>query len=332
MLLLILQGSITMTNQTSRVLELLKRFNNGQKVCIASLQNEPMWEGKSEKTIRRDLDVIKEYFPESFELIRGGRGEKGCYKAITQSAFDNFLKPDLLSLMIQTFNIAQRSDLFDNFDIEPSDKKIIAKKIKEVNNLYEFKNKPFERAKDDFILFKKLESSIQHQSYIILEYPSKDGFLKLEVKPYKIVFMHENFYLACEVEHEEFGFSIFRISKIKSIEDTKKTFHKNFEIEDFIKDMQTPFAIYKKNYKQHLLEVVIEVDKQKAYFFRAKDYLKSQKIIETKENGNILISYKVTQVLEVDELIKKWLPYVRVISPVSLKESIEDALREYLQY
>ena len=63
-----------MTNQTTRVLELLKRFNNNQKVCIDTLQQEYLWEAKSEKTIRRDLDVIKSIFPESFELIRGEKG------------------------------------------------------------------------------------------------------------------------------------------------------------------------------------------------------------------------------------------------------------------
>ena len=77
------------TKQTARVLELLKRFNNGEKVCIDALQQDTLWYGKSEKTIRRDLDVIKEYFPESFELIRGGHGERGCYKAVTKGVFDN---------------------------------------------------------------------------------------------------------------------------------------------------------------------------------------------------------------------------------------------------
>lgn len=70
------------SNQTERVLELIKRFNNGQIVCTEQLQTEYMWEGKSERTIGRDLKVIKEYFPESFELIRGARGEKSCYKAM----------------------------------------------------------------------------------------------------------------------------------------------------------------------------------------------------------------------------------------------------------
>lgn len=70
------------TNPQARVLELLKRFNDGKKVCIESLKNDTMWFGKSEKTIRRDLEVIKEFFPDSFELIRGSKGEKLVIKQL----------------------------------------------------------------------------------------------------------------------------------------------------------------------------------------------------------------------------------------------------------
>ncbi len=49
------------------------------------------------KTIRRVIDVIKEYFPDSFELVRTGKGEENYYKAVTKRAFDNFINPELLS-------------------------------------------------------------------------------------------------------------------------------------------------------------------------------------------------------------------------------------------
>ena len=116
-----------MTNQTSRVLELLKRFNSGEQVCIEALQNDTLWCEKSEKTIRRDLDVIKEAFPDSYELIRGG--EKGCYKAITRGVFDNFMTKDTLALLVQTFNISQRSNVFETLNIDINDKRIIKSKI-----------------------------------------------------------------------------------------------------------------------------------------------------------------------------------------------------------
>ena len=136
--------------------------------------------------------------------------------------------------------------------------------------------------------------------------------------------------IACEIEHEILEFAMYRLSKIKSVEDTPKTFHKNIEIEDFIKDMQTPFSTYKRDYKKHLIKVVLEVDKSKAFYFENKKYLKSQELIEKKENGNLLLSFKVTQEMEIEELVKKWIPYVKVIEPLTLKEKIENDLRSYL--
>ena len=182
------------TNQTTRVLELLKRFNHGEKVCIGALRHEYLWDGKSEKTIRRDLDVIKEAFPESFELIRGD--ENGCYKAITNQAFDNFMKPEVLSMMVQTFNLANKSDLFKNFDLDDSNKRILESKIKEANKCYLFKNKPFETHKDDMVIFKKLESAIKYQKFLTIDYEVGSEIKTFEVKPYKIVFINENFYHA----------------------------------------------------------------------------------------------------------------------------------------
>ena len=316
------------TNQTARVLELLKRFNNGEKISIKALSNEVLWYGKCEKTIRRDLDVIKEYFPDSFELVKGG--ESGCYKAITKNAFDNFINAEFMSLMVQMFNLANKSDLFDNFNLNENDKKILESKIKDSKKYYEFKNKPFETFKSDSVLLKELESKIKHQKYINIQYEVNGKINKFEVKPYKIVFINENFYLACEIESEKLEFAMYRLSKIKSVEDTPKTFHKNIEIEDFIKDMQTPFSTYKRDYKKHLINVVLEVDESKAFYFENKKYLKSQELIEKKENGNLLLSFKVTQEMEIEELIKKWIPFVKVIEPISLKDKIESDLRSYL--
>ena len=314
------------TNQTARVLELIKRFNNGQKISIEALSNEDLWFGKSEKTIRRDLDVIKEYFPDSYELVKG---EKGCYKAITKNAFDNFINAEFMSLMVQMFNLANKSDLFSNFDLDENDKKILESKIKDSKKCYEFKTKPFENFRSDSILLKELENKIKHQKYINIEYEINGKINKFEVKPYKIIFINENFYLACGIDHEKLEFALYRLSKIKSIEDTSKTYHKNIEIEDFIKDIQTPFSFYRRDYKKHLINVVLEVDKSKAYYFENKKYLKSQEE-KKQDDGSLLLTFKVTQEMEIEELVKRWIPFVKVIEPKSLKEKIDSDLKKYL--
>lgn len=317
-----------MTNQTARVLELLKRFNNGKKVCIEALKNEVLWEGKSEKTIRRDLDVIKLIFPESFELIRG---EKGCYKAITKKVFENFLTSETLSMMATIYNIAKNSNLFLNINLSNSDRKILESLLKKSKNCYHFIDKPYENRINDYQLFKKIENGIYYQQHLMIKYRVEDKIDILDVKPYKILFINQNFYLACEPENSQYEFTLLRIINIKEVQTLSKQFHKNYEIEDFIKNIQSPFSIYRRDYKKYLIDVVVEVKKEKARFFKVKKFLPSQQIIEQKSNGNLILSFKVTQELEVDELIKKWLPYIKVIKPLSLKNKIKRELRDYLQ-
>ena len=317
------------TNPQSRVLELLKRFNDGKTVCIEALQNDSIWFGKSEKTIRRDLDVIKEYFPEGFELIRGG--EKGCYKAITKEVFNNFMDKDTLALMVQTFNIAQRNNILEGLNISDDDKKIINAQIKKSKDCYEFITKPYETKKGDVKLLRELEKAINWKRYITVTYQIGDTTKVYEVKPYKIVFMNENFYLACENTNEEFLFTKFRLANIEKIQLHTKTFHINPDIADFIKNMQTSWSTYTPEFRKHTVKVIVKVDAQKARFFKAKSHLPSQKIEEIKDDGSIVLSFKVTQEVEMEELIKKWLPHMKVVSPSSLKQKIEDDLREYLK-
>lgn len=316
------------TNPQARILELLKRFNDGKLVSIEALQNDVMWEAKSEKTIRRDLDVIKEYFPESFELIRGG--DKGCYKAITKDVFSSFMDKDTLALMVQTFNIAQRNNVLESLDISDDDKRIILSKIKKSKDCYEFITKPYETKKGDIKLLKEIERAIEGKRYVTLIHREHNGLKAYDVKPYKIVFMNENFYLACENTSEEYPFSIFRLVNIKTLTLQAKTFHINPDIDSFIKHMQTPFPLYTPNFRQHLIEVIVEVPSEKARFFKAKKHLASQKEVEQKEDGTLVLSFRVTQEMEMEELIKKWIPYMKVIEPLSLKKKIEDDLKLYL--
>ena len=312
-----------MTNQTARILELLKRFNSGQKVCIEALKYEYLWEGMSERNIRRDFSVIRDHFSDSFVAIRGEK----CYKALIKKSFENFLTPQNRSLLVQAFNISQMSESFDSFNIDTDDKKLLTKLIEENRKIYEFKNKPFERKSGDIELFKILEDSIYQQKHLEINYNGKT----LKVKPYKILFMQENFYLACERD-DEYKFSLLRISQMKKEDITQqsKTFHKDMEISDFINDIQTPFSRYTKGYKDSLITVLLEIDASKSRYFKVKDFLKSQEIVEEKEDGTLLVSYRVTQTEEVKELIKRWIPFVKVLEPKELREEIQKELQDWI--
>ncbi len=142
--------------------------------------------------------------------------------------------------------------------------------------------------------------------------------------------MNENFYLASERTDNEQEFARYRISRIITIDETGKTFKRNFEIVDFIDAIQTPFAVYRPNFKQRLIEITLEADSSIKRYFKQKKYLPSQKETQL-ENGNLLIQYTVTDEREVESIVKRWIPLIQVVTPPTLKHKIQDDLTTYLQ-
>jgi len=179
-------------------------------------------------------------------------------------------------------------------------------------------------------VFEILKECVSKAIVIDLHYEVHGGVIQqINVKPYKILFMNDNFYLACEVDNK-YKFSMFRISNIQKVIKSNTAFYKDPDIADFIQNIQTPFAKYRSNYKSHLIDIKVEVLKQKAQFFKAKKFMPSQNIIETKDNGNLIVTFQVTQELEIEELIKRWLPYLKVLEPLTLDEKIKNDIRLYL--
>ncbi len=179
-------------------------------------------------------------------------------------------------------------------------------------------------------IIEDLKSAIKNKKFINIAYSQHDETINFEnVKPYKILFMEENYYLASEVDNG-YKFSMFRISKIEDVKIQNNEFYPDTDIKDFISEIQTPFSKYRENFKDYMIDILVEIDKTKAAFFTAKKFLPSQEIVGVKETGDLLVNFKVTQEREIEYLIKQWIPYIKVIVPLSLDEKIKSDLRKYL--
>ncbi len=175
-----------------------------------------------------------------------------------------------------------------------------------------------------------LKVCIKEQEMISIKYKQHNREVMYEeLKPYKILFMHDNYYLACETNNN-YKFSMYRINNILGINQLKNSFYYDIDLLDFVENIQTPFAKYSEDFKENLIKVLVEVDKSKVSFFENKKFLASQEIVSRLENDNLLLSFLVTQELEVEDLIKKWLPYLKVIEPISLDEKIKSDIKKYL--
>ncbi|MDY0365863.1 MAG: WYL domain-containing protein [Arcobacteraceae bacterium] len=176
-----------------------------------------------------------------------------------------------------------------------------------------------------------INTAIESKNKISFSYKQYNNQVLYEnIMPYKILFMNDNYYLTAKTE-EIYKYSIFRVSNISNVLISNSTFAIDVDLLDFINNIQTPFAKYSSNFRENLIKVIIQVDKNKVRFFENKKFMPSQENIGFNDDGNYQISFMVTDEMEVEPLIKQWLPYLKVIEPISLDEKIKNDIRKYLR-
>lgn len=310
----------------TRILWLLKKLNRGE--IIDTAQDE-LWVNEKDdtprlnyKTIRRDFDAIKSVFGE----MDIKRTDPGCYQAINTNLLDDLLderKRNVLKIIYTM--LAKNSQKFN----ETSKKTAVSQTINESSGVYDFITNPIETELDKSII-KTLEDAIRYRKKLAIEYTptSRSNSKKFkEVKPYKILLINENLYLANS--NNEYDFSLFRIAGIVNLEVIKgETFNHDYNIDDFIKNIQTPFAVFSHEWRSSLIEVRLEISPQKAFLFERKNFFQSQKIIERKKDGAIVVSYHFTDLKEIEFFIMEFLGYVKILAPMELKQKIIKKIEE----
>ena len=305
-------------SSTYRVIEILKDLNSGKLLCIENLLYKY---ATSTRSIRRDFELIKEIFGNI--LISP---QKGCYQTISKTLLEDTLNSTELYMLKNILKISDKSHLSITKDIDDDVKKAILKDEK--SSPYIFKNKPYEEIYAHKDKFKFLENAIKFRREIRFKYTNLDKEMYFTLKPYKIIFLNENFYLGSEFKTGKI--TLLRIAMISELEQTKKKFEHNIDIMEYFYFMQSPWATYKENFKNHLKEVIVQIPKEQAKYFKLKKFLPSQKIISEDENGTITISYTVLSQNEVVSLIKQWIPYIKVVSPESLYGMTKSIAKKYI--
>jgi len=293
-----------------RTVEILKMLNKGKTLCVTNLAN--IYE-VSDRTIRRDFELIRELF-----------GDFTCKEGECYKAYEKVLLEDVLSAT----DLMTLANIVNLFGVTSKESSISLKTnalIKESMSVYDFKSRPFENMKNREVL-KKLEHAIRFSKEIKVMYQSERSLTKRNFQPYKILFMNENFYLVGE-NSSVHQFEFLRISLIQEVISTSKVFHQHKDIQDFIQRIQTPWAAFGKKD----IHVKLMVDKSIRRFFLLKKYLPSQEVVATADNGDIEVHYYVSNLREIEELVIKWLPKIRVLEPRPLKKMVKKSLTRKLK-
>lgn len=76
---------------------------------------------------------------------------------------------------------------------------------------------------------------------------------------------------------------------------------------------------------------MIEISAFASTYFRAKQYLKYQRELKTLANGAVLFEFMVTHDMEIMPLIQKWIPHLKVIEPLRIREEIIKKMRLFMK-
>ena len=306
-------------SSTYRVIEILKALNEGQVLSIDTLSSSY---DTSARSIRRDFELIKEIFGEI--LISP---QKGCYQAVGKIILQDTLNSTELYMLKNILALSDKSHLNLSKTIDSKIKKAMIKESGD--SPYVFKNKPYEEIYEHKEKFRFLEHAITFRKEISFTYQNADKINTFILKPYKILFINENFYLASEFQNKKMILS--RIAMIEALYYTGQTFNHNHDIMEFIYDMQSPWATYKENFKQELKEIIVQIPKEQAKYFKLKKFLPSQKILHEDEEGVLTLAYTVTSQNEVITLIKQWIPYIKIIAPDGLSWMMRGVAKKFLE-
>ncbi len=301
-----------------RVVEILKLLNDGKLLCVENLASTY---DTSTRSIRRDFELIKEVCGDV--LISP---QKGCYQAVQKFILNETLNATELYMLKNILKLSDKSNLSLAKTVDEKTKKSLLKEDK--TSPYLFKTKPYEEIYAHQEKFHFLETAINSRKEINFLYKNQEKINRFTIRPYKIVFISENFYLCGALKEQKM--SLLRIALMEELSFTGEVFKHELEMMDFIHFMQSPWATYGENFKNQLQEVIIQIPKNQAKYFKLKKFLPTQKIINEDEDGRLTISYQVTSQNEVISLIKQWIPYVKVLAPKGLVDVMRGVAEKYM--
>ncbi|PPB69448.1 WYL domain-containing protein [Campylobacter hyointestinalis] len=298
------------------ILELLDELTSGREVVV---RNYALKSGLSDRTIRRYLGDLREFFGENaiFSI------SQGSYICKNKELFKRFVMPneqqDESEKLIDMLHIINPG--FAKF-MPQTHKKVDAKLTKELASVFLIKGSPHEQS-PNLRIFGLIQKAIKFRRYCDLTY--EDEELK-NVKILKIIYSKGNWQLAtlCDTNQNN-GYKVLRLCFVKDVTIKKSSFYIDDYTENFVRNSET----FMDGYRQKAYECIVAVSPNVAKYFKQKRFFRSQKIIGKCENGWIKISYEITSDDMIVMLFKRWFPDMVVLSPTALRDKFSLMLKDY---
>lgn len=272
------------------------------------------------RIIQSDIKVLKEHF--NGLIVSAIKGE---YKfAKLPSFIENFAQHEGIELhdLLEFMAIVDNKMLSYFQKSEPA---LVGRIKRDVKRLYAIHEPPFELLQSPFL--DKIKKAIKYRQYVNIGYKEQILERLQLMQIHRIIYAKGNWYIAgFSHKHRVYnGFRFMRINFIDSFELLPNTFKRDLQVEHFIDNFQSLFTLY----QEPTYEAKIRVSKEVMRHFKAKKYLKSQKLLKEDQEG-VILSYQISCNMEIIPLIKQWIPHIQVLSPEHLKKQLIQEVQTFL--
>ena len=294
-----------------RVGQMLKLFLEKERVTTATLSREFH---TTARTIQRDLSFLKQC---GFPVTEAGPGIYRLDKDIFKN-FELFDENELALIVALKCAVSQLGQPFQ-------------KAADEVfNRLYQATaSQPIYIHVDESVpldarLMNRLLKAIRSKRRVSFHYASVNSH-PATVDPYKIVHYDGFWYLVAR----EDGTGIIKryaLDKLKELKMLSESFPAvPANLDELLRQSANIWFCEERN-----LEVVIEVNKKAADYFKRRKIFPTQELRKEKPDGSLIVIFKVGNYEEIRDILKAWLPNVRILSPENMKKSFAAELRNWL--
>jgi len=294
----------------TRLTIILSRLNDGEALSVKSLAEEF---NVSDRTIQRDFNERLISFPvyqdkKKWKMQDGFRLEKS---ASVEEAV-------VLDIMEKLMEGAGRQ-----FSTKAN--KLLAKiKNESVNPIYA--KLDMEDISDKLSEVHELEIAITNKKQIKCDYDFEEHRKELDLKPLKIA-NYEGFWYLIALDSRNDILKKYYLKSIKNIQLSDETFKNTAKLDKLLDNSISVW--FDQNIEPY--RVVLNISKDIAKYFKRKPISKSQITESVYEDGSMDVSVKITNDMEIIPFVKYWMPYIKVLSPMSIEETIKKDLEKYFE-
>jgi len=170
-----------------------------------------------------------------------------------------------------------------------------------------------------------MEDAIKDKCIVECSYSFADYKKELELKPLKIA-VFEGFWYLVALDARNDKLKKYHLKSISNIQKTTTAFETTKELEELLSNA---INIWFENDVEPF-EVVLWLDELASKILKRKPISNSQTILKEYADGSCDISLKITHENEIKSIVKYWIPHIRVISPLSLKESVMVDVQKFI--